>query len=383
MATMDVRVIQKLTLTRYHLHSARAALNNASSLALFQAVNQLQDAVEIFLLGVAEHLNAGVTSQTTFERYFDLINTKIAPKELPFRAKLIGLNKLRINAKHHGIEPARTEVAALAIMVREFCDEVAKSLLDSDFAVISLTSVLSNDAVRQALEAAEKHFANGEYGDSLTSCRKALYEEVERYYDISSFRGKKSPKPWESWFCRAPAHARSGTYIENSVNDPTEYIVLDHQEVDRQLATTGISHTMFWNVWRLTPAVFYDEGKKTWVVKSEPELFEAEDIRDRAEFVLSATVEICLAFQRNREATRSRGAKTYILRVKNPPIDILQKAETGASAVGRIPEETRELHASFAVTGFDGELYWYVVLREPEFVFGYVADSVVELQAVT
>jgi hypothetical protein len=85
--SLDIRVIKKLTLARYLLSSADSFLGGTSETAVFAALNQYQDVVEMCLLGVAEHLNAGIGSHTTFEEYFDLINAKIVPKELPLSGK--------------------------------------------------------------------------------------------------------------------------------------------------------------------------------------------------------------------------------------------------------------------------------------------------------
>ena len=78
----------------------------------------------MFPLALSEHLNAGVDQRTTFDRYFELINQKITPAELPFRVRLIALNKLRVNSKHFGLEPSKSELEPLLTTVWEFFDEV-------------------------------------------------------------------------------------------------------------------------------------------------------------------------------------------------------------------------------------------------------------------
>jgi hypothetical protein len=263
---MDIRVIKKLTLARYLLSSADSFLRGTSEPAVFAALNQYQDAVEMCLLALAEHLNAGVASNTPFEKYFDLINAKIDPKELPFRAKLIGLNKQRVAAKHHGIQPDRSEVKSLSVVVREFCEEVSKSILGVEFARISLTSAITREEVRSALERAEDHFAKGEFADCLIECRKAIYHEVDTHYDVSVFRRGDQPNWFEMRLCRAPDFAKSDKYIDESVNDPTGYIVYDHDGVEAELSKVGVNQTLFWNVWRLTPHIFHDRDSDTWIV---------------------------------------------------------------------------------------------------------------------
>lgn len=98
-------VINKLTLARHLFRMAEENLRSQRELALFAAANLMQDAVEAFLLAASEHLNAGIDSKTAFEGYFTKIDAKLDPKQLPFRVKLVALNKVRVNAKHHGVAP--------------------------------------------------------------------------------------------------------------------------------------------------------------------------------------------------------------------------------------------------------------------------------------
>ena len=80
---MNRSIIHKLLLTRRLYDLARENLNSSNDLSLGIGVNLLQDAVEAFLLAVSEFVNAGITNTTKFDQYFDLINSKITPKELP------------------------------------------------------------------------------------------------------------------------------------------------------------------------------------------------------------------------------------------------------------------------------------------------------------
>lgn len=61
---------------------------------LFSAVNLFQDAVEVFLVAVADYVEASIDQNTKFDKYFVQINQKIAPKELPFKSKLLRLNRV-------------------------------------------------------------------------------------------------------------------------------------------------------------------------------------------------------------------------------------------------------------------------------------------------
>ncbi len=105
--TMDIEVLNRIILARHLYELGLNASKSSNDNFLFAAINLLQDSVEAFLLAIADHLDAGIDQNTKFDKYFELINKKIEPKELPFRNKLIRVNRLRINSKHYGIQPAR------------------------------------------------------------------------------------------------------------------------------------------------------------------------------------------------------------------------------------------------------------------------------------
>src|SRR5690554_4164314 len=110
---MDIEVVRRVCLARHLYGMSKDHLNSTNDLYLFSTVNLLQDAVEAFLLAMADFVDAAVDQRTTFDRYFVLINEKISPKELPFKAQLLRLNRIRVDSKHYGIQPSRQEVERL------------------------------------------------------------------------------------------------------------------------------------------------------------------------------------------------------------------------------------------------------------------------------
>jgi hypothetical protein len=106
---MDIEIIRRICLARHLYELSRRSLKSDNDFYLFSGVNLLQDAVEAFLVAVADSVDASLDERTNFDKYFVLINEKIAPKELPFKNRLLRLNRLRVDSKHHGIQPARDE----------------------------------------------------------------------------------------------------------------------------------------------------------------------------------------------------------------------------------------------------------------------------------
>src|SRR5262249_46519842 len=92
-------VIKRLTLSRYLFE---LALQNASSrqeIADAVCINLIQDGIEVFFLATIDHLNITVASRTEFSQYLDKLSENL-DYELPFRSRLLEINRVRVNSKH-------------------------------------------------------------------------------------------------------------------------------------------------------------------------------------------------------------------------------------------------------------------------------------------
>jgi hypothetical protein len=148
---MNRITLHKLLLARRLYELARENTSAANDVSLGIGVNLLQDAVELFFLAVSEHLHVGVGDRTRFDQYFELINEKIAPKEIPFQPRLKSLNRLRVNSKHHGLAPAKSEVDGLSVIVRELFEELAESVLGAPFVTVSLIDLVRDGEAKELL----------------------------------------------------------------------------------------------------------------------------------------------------------------------------------------------------------------------------------------
>jgi hypothetical protein len=369
---LDISVVKKIELARALLALAQAAIRSSSDFYLYVTVNHLQDAAEVFLFGVAEHLRVNLKEKGGFDGYFEQINAT-AKTQLPFRPRLNALNKTRVNAKHYGVQPERKEVIAFVTVVGEFFEEVSRTVLGIEFARISLVSLISNEKIGQHLANATDAFLQSRFDDCLVETRKAFYREFEKAFDVSSFVNHEASQWWKGWWCKAPVFAQNSDYIEKNVKDPTDFIVLDHSKIDADLSSRGLSHTTFWNVWRLTPAVFLKAEPDQWIVKHDWRVFAEDGIRERAEYTLHAAIDLCLAAQRNREATLTGPYGSWTVKLRSGKIPLYSKADS-KSLSQALPENLEEISASSWVEGLDGGVYWSVTLLEP-LMFGFISND--------
>lgn len=378
---MNRSVLHKLLLARRLFELARENLSSANDLSLGIGVNLLQDSVEAFLLAVSEHVNAGILAKTAFDQYFDLINGKIKPKELPFRSRLLALNRLRVNSKHFGLAPAKSETEGMLVTVREFFEEVTTSVLGITFATVSLIDLLRDGEAKSLLKEAETAFVNGDFETCLVACRKAIFVRIEYLYDIAPFGGEKPASALGLFLLRrkAPYFARNKEYIEENVRDATDYIVLDHNDLEMDLMKSGMDSVSFWNVWRLTPEVYRADQNKEWVVKRDFAKLEQEGIKERAEYVLDTTINLLVSADQRIAATRSPDIRPYYVKLRRDQIPVYKKADTNSEVVTITPPGLTQLHVDFSVAALHGNgEFWYVAHFEKELhIWGYIQGDYV------
>lgn len=379
---MTTSILHKLLLARRLFELCRENLSAVNDLSLAIGANLLQDSVEAFLLAVSEYLNANVTAGTKYDQYFDLINAKISPKELPFRSRLVALNKLRVNSKHYGLTPAQSEIQSLVITVREFFDETTKSILGRSFSTVSLIDLLRDGEPKELLKAAEQALESGSFGDCLAYCRKALFIRIESDYDMAPFGSDEKLTPLVAAFIgrKVPFYARDKKYVDEYVKDATDYIVLDHDSVEMELLKSGMDSVSFWNIWRLTPEVYRKDKESEWVVKHEFKKMDEEGIEERAEYILNTTVNLFVTADQKMAATKYLGYQKYFIELKREEVPVYEKADTTSRIVASVPRGVKKLFVDFTVPALHGEgVFWHVAHYEDELsVSGYIsADEII------
>jgi hypothetical protein len=376
---MDIETIRRIVLSRHLYELAKGSLRSANDMHLFAAANLFQDAVEAFLVGVADHLNANTDQHTKFDRYFVLINEKIAPKELPFKPKLLRLNRIRVDSKHYGIQPDRDECERLSVSVREFFDEVSTSVLDRPFSSISAIDLLREGDAKAFLLDAQNALSEGDHETCAISCRKALYSEVEWDYDISKYADGK-PRGLLSGMSSAPYYAKNKEFITEHVKEPTDYIVYDHSRVNERLLIAGADNTAFWNVWRLTPEVF-KKSDGTWVVKYDLAKLDETILSDKIEYIFSASLDVVLSLHRTWQATQSGPHENYVLHLKNEEVPIYAKADVNSQVVGVTPLGVTTVDTNYWIEGLNGDgPYWHIsYFQQGMSLFGFVHTDFVKV----
>ena len=371
--------INSLIVTRHFYYMAELSIASTSDYHLFSVVNLLQDAVEIFLVAISRHVDAAVVVNIQFEKYFEEINKKTG-KELPFKSKLIDLNKMRVNAKHYGIQPPREKCEAMMIVVREFLEETTKMIFNEDFNTVSLINLLDEGEVKNYLLDAKDQLEKNNYLDCLINCRKVLYALIEYKYNISQFKEVVKEDDIEASFkrafCDAPDYCKNPEYIAKNVTSPTDYIIYNHTELEQKLLKYSVSTNMYFNVWRLTPCLYkFDDGD--WAVKIETMNSITEE---NTNYVYVSTIEIALRIQDYDKKTIVR-KHFYDIEIElvDEDIPVYQLADEKSEIIATIPKAIKTIDNFATVTGFDKKQYCRIHYElEDTFIIGYISMKFVK-----
>lgn len=357
---MDLETVRRLNLARHLYELGTASLRSANDMHLFSAVNLLHDAAEAFLIAVADYVGAAVDQNTKFDKYFVQIDGKLAPKELPFKNKLLRLNRIRVDSKHYGIQPARDECERLAITVGEFFDEVSTSVLGASFSTVSAIDLLKDGETKEVLLEAKKTLEAGALEECAINCRKALFLEIEHHYDVSVFKDDDPVAGLLGAFIRAPFYARTKQYIDENVSDPTDFIVYDHSSVNEELLAQGVDNTAYWNVWRLTPEVYKSKDGK-WFVKHDFSKLDKKVLSDKIDYIFSATLDIVLSIHRTWQATQWVQRGRYYLELNQENVPIYKKADKASDITGHTLPGMTKIGTDYRIDGLNGDgPYWHV-----------------------
>lgn len=385
----SVATINKLILARHLFRMAEDNLRSQREIALFAAVNLMQDSVEAYLVALAAHVNATTGQSTTFDAYFTKINEHTQPNKLPFQPTLTALNKARVNAKHYGLKPDRKELERFAVTSREFFEETCTLHFGHPFWSISLLDLLADGEIKELLANATRLFDERAYLSCLIECRKVIFVTFEWKYDIAKFRKNLSGLAAVS---DAPHYARNKEYIERYVKDPHDYVVIDRQKLDSDLVAQGIDPQVFWNICALSPGVYRSEKGGKWSVKLSVYIKAGAD-EGHAAYVLEQTIEIALRLDERRRLTRYVDDwGTFRIRLKRDGVSIYDKADRNSEVICVTEPGLRELRVEASTDGLNGDgTYWHVMhviytesykrsgsLDDAEFCSGYVHEDDVD-----
>jgi len=374
-------VVRKIVFARYLYSLATDCFRSDNAISIGTGIILLQDAVEIYLVAIAEKLDIAFHGIPKFEDYLNKIKEK-RNQPLPLQEKLKQLNKHRVNAKHYGITPSIDEAKHYVHTVMDFFEDTSIEIFNKEFKAITLTDLIDEGEAKSHLRNAENNLMSNNYAECLIDCRKAIYEEIEKRYSIEIFKDLDSANGLLGSGSDAPYEAKSKRFIERYVKDPTDYIVYDFIKLSIDLLEAGVRSEDFWNIRRLTPDIFFDSSTREWVVKHEIDKIDTPDVKQNAEHVFERTVELILTLHKNRRRVKTVQFAYGMIKLRNKEVYVYEKADLSSKVMFKLPSNTGKLVSRFSVRGLKNkDLFYHVsTLDVPDigFVYGYIHQDDIE-----
>jgi hypothetical protein len=196
----------------------------------------LQDAVELIFyaclleLGADEHKNIESLS-------FDQLIGELKSQDLKVikSGTLKAMNKQRVLVKHYAQLAEPVAVQNFYETSLSATDNVLAQVIGKPLQQIVIADAISASHLVNHINEASDAMESGEYLDAMVSIRKLLFLVVESEYDIRPWQdyeiGSNSPGPFLTGKTKAPQHTRHKKWIDENVNQPTDYVQLDPKSV--------------------------------------------------------------------------------------------------------------------------------------------------------
>ncbi len=371
---MKETVVEKVLFARELLDLSRGCFQTENAFANAAGIIVLQDAVEIFLLALADHVDANTKPRTSFGQYFDCIEEKV---DNPLsKSQLLKLNQLRVDIKHHAFSPPHVDNCKHFFnSVEDFFEGTNEEYFGLPFHSISFIALLGEGEAKEHLKSAEINIKNGKYEDCLVNCRKAIYEDFESRYRIKDFE----KDDFGALLCNAPLWARNKDYIEKYVNEPTDYIVYDYNHLDMTLLKAGIIPDHFWNVRQLTPDMFFDKDNNRWIVKHEFKKLKTASLKENAEYAFLKTTEIILKLEKLRRQVKVLMPEAKYLKLRRKDVIVYSKADKSRGGGTEIPQKEIRVVCDYITKGLaDDDKYYHIFLVNNSYVPGFIHEDDVE-----
>jgi hypothetical protein len=141
------------------------------------AISLMQDAVELYVWTVIKEKNVTVKDGDGFVTNLDsLQKVGIA---MPFKARLLELNRARVNFKHYGNLPAPAEAQKHTAYVEEALQIAMQTHFSVDVDSLSLADLIVDTTIRDLLKSAELQMSEGKFFEASVELSKAKVQALE------------------------------------------------------------------------------------------------------------------------------------------------------------------------------------------------------------
>jgi hypothetical protein len=166
--------INQLKLAKYVFKKGEELLFRHDPFGPDLAISLFQDSIELLLWAIAKYVDADIEDTEPFQNYWKKINEKLDKNEkLSNKAKMLEINKARVNFKHKGIRVHDSEAVKYREYTETFLLDSMKKIFNIDYDLITFAEFLYHEEIKDKIIDAEKYYNNGDYSNCINKCAEA------------------------------------------------------------------------------------------------------------------------------------------------------------------------------------------------------------------
>ena len=170
---MEPSVAKRLMLAKYQLIAGKQELAAASEFAAGEAVLRIHDALETFMLAVADHVGAP-RAWFEFHKYPDRISKHANGKPFLHMKVVNEVNDLRSPMKHYGRYPQLRDVLDLTTRIDEVFEDNSMQFLGVSFNAIRMASTIRHARTSELVLLAEDALDAGQFFEAMSQLSAAF-----------------------------------------------------------------------------------------------------------------------------------------------------------------------------------------------------------------
>jgi hypothetical protein len=162
---MDASVARRLMFAKYQLNAGKRELANNSDFGAGEAILRFHDALETFLLALADHV--GLTrARIDFHQYPGRI-AKHTNTTFLHVSIVNEINDLRVPTKHYGRYPPFRDVHDLAGRIDQVFEDNSAQYFGESFANVRMASTIRHPLTSSYVRKAEDAISTGEFFEGM------------------------------------------------------------------------------------------------------------------------------------------------------------------------------------------------------------------------
>lgn len=268
--TLDQLVVKRLTFIRFLYLQGLEQVRCPQPLAA-TALLSFHDAVEMFLLLAAEHLGVNLTTNVSFDGYWNQISEN-AGVQLPGRPAMRRMNKSRVNLKHHGSIPSAVDLEQFRGDVTTFLTDATQKVFAADFHSLDMIDLVTQQRALALLRTADAQAGQGDHTEALASLSEAFEDLLSDYANRK--RAPDGSSPYIMWPPDDMVHFGSEQRVYSMLSWEGRYFVGGLQQMQRaiRVLAMGLDYRRYARFELLVPFVDRFDGGRDRFVAPAPGL---------------------------------------------------------------------------------------------------------------